>query len=359
MKLKPNADLDHESAKDWYENYGWHITTEKEGDVTLDAVEYEWLDGTDDEVCAKLLETYDLTDSEAAAIVFMARKVREAAETVADLLDEAVAAYQRGDMDAVVEALDEAARVESEHGDSPATDDLRSQLLDDAVPTFDALIGCWNGACYKTCERIRLDADNLEDAIAEVQAMIFDDDKDYDIEVTIEDENGNCVHTEHFEHSVAKSQQEDMDETWEDEGEFSTDHLGVKDGQWYVWSSNGGSRGAYDRMDGSGRWIERYDEPIKIEPSEALEWLVKNAGMDTDEALDAMSDADSEHTKADLVRDIGRCLWRGDQGVGVYRVRENLYTVDSSDVNLVDDDEAVEFVADHDEDAVEGFKESL
>lgn len=43
----------------------------------------------------------------------------------------------------------------------------------------------------------------------------------------------------------------------------------------------------------------------------------------------------------------------------MYRVRKNLYTVDISDVNLVDDDEAVEFVADHDEDAVEEFKESL
>ena len=126
-----------------------------------------------------------------------------------------------------------------------------------------------------------------------------------------------------------------------------------------MWSSNGGSRGAHDRMDGSGRWIERYDEPTKIEPSEALEWLVKNAGMDTDEALDAMGDADSENTKAHLVKNIGKCLWQEDQWVGVYRVRKNLYTVDISDVNLVDDDEAVEFVADHDEDAVEEFKESL
>jgi hypothetical protein len=360
MKLKHNADLTHEDARGWYNSYGWHITTANEGDVTIDAVEYDWLDGTDAEVIARLRETYDaLTDDEAESIVAKAREVREAGETIEGLLDEAVEAYQSGDMDAVVEALDEAARVESEHGDSPATNDLRSQLLDDAAPTFDALVGCWNGACYATCERITLDADNLEDAIAEVQAMIFDDDEDYDIQVTIEDEDGNCVHTEHFENSVAKNQQEDMDETWEDEGEFSTNHLGVKDGQWYAWRSNGGSRGAFDRMDGSGRWIERYDEPTKIEPSEALEWLVKNAGMDTDEALDAMGDADSEHTKDDLVKDIGKCLWQEDQWVGVYRVRKNLYTVDGSDVNLVDDDEAVEFVADHDEDAVEEFKESL
>lgn len=228
---------------------------------------------------------------------------------------------------------------------------------EDAAPTFDALVGYWNGACYETCYRARLNAETLKGAIQEVQAMTFDDDEDYDIQVTIEDE-GNRVHTEHFEHSVAKSQQEEMDETWEDEGEFSTDHCGVKNGQWYTWRSNGGSRGAHDRMDGSGRWIERYDEPTKIEPSEALDWLVNNASMDIDDALDAMEDADSEHTKADLVRDIGECLWQEDH-CGVYRVRKNLYTVDISDASLVEPDEAVEFVADHDEDAVEEFEKLL
>jgi hypothetical protein len=131
MRLKHNADLTHEDAKNWYENYGWHISTEKEGDVTLDAVEYEWLDGTDNEVISKLLKIYDLTDHEAAVIAFMARKVREAAETVVGLLDEAVEAYQRGDLAAVLEVLDKAARVEWEHGDCPATRALRSQLLDD------------------------------------------------------------------------------------------------------------------------------------------------------------------------------------------------------------------------------------
>jgi len=134
MRLKHNADLTHESAKDWYDNYGWYISTEKEGDVDLDAVEYEWLDGTDEEVISKLLETYDLTDREAAAIAFMARKVREAAEAVAGLLDEAVAAYQRGDLARVLEVLDKAERVEWEHGDCPATRALRSQLLDDTEP---------------------------------------------------------------------------------------------------------------------------------------------------------------------------------------------------------------------------------
>lgn len=230
---------------------------------------------------------------------------------------------------------------------------------DDAAPTFDALIGQWNGACYETFERVTLEAETLEEAIAEVQEMSFDNSEDYDIRVQVEDEDGHCVHEEYFENSVAKNQQEEMDETWEDEGEWSTDHCGVKNGQWYRWATNGGSRGAHDRTDGSGRWIERYDEPTPIKPTEALDWLVKHAGMDIDDALDAMVDADSEHTKADLVKDIGECLWQEDQWVGVYRVRKNLYTVDISDVSLVENDEAVEFVADHDEDAVEEFEKLL
>jgi predicted Zn-dependent protease len=133
MKLTHNADLTHEDARGWYDSYGWYITTENEGDVTIDAVEYDWLDGTDTKAVAKLRETYDaLTDDEAESIVAKARKVRETGETVEGLLDEAVEAYQRGDVDAAVKALDEVARVESEHGDSPAANSLRSQLLDDS-----------------------------------------------------------------------------------------------------------------------------------------------------------------------------------------------------------------------------------
>lgn len=130
MKLTHNADMTHEDAREWFGVYGWHLTTEHEGDVTIDAVDYDWLDGTDAEVIAKLREAYDdLTDDEAETIVAKAREVREAGETVEGSLAEAVAAYQRGDIDAVIEALDAAAVVESEHGDSPATDSLRRQLI--------------------------------------------------------------------------------------------------------------------------------------------------------------------------------------------------------------------------------------
>lgn len=360
FKLIADADLSHEDAREWYGAYGWHISTENEGDVDLGAVEFDWLDGTDEEAIAKLRETYDgLTDDEAEAMIARARMVREAGEAVEELLSEAVEAYQSGDVNEVIRLLDEAARVEREHGDSPAANSLRSELIEECEPeSYDALIGSWNGACYETCERVTLDAETLEDAIAEVQAMTFGD-EDYDIEVTIEDQDGNTVHTESFQHSVAQSQQEDMDETWEDKGEFTTDHLGVKDDKWFVWESNGGTRGAHDRMDGSGRWIESYEEPQEVSLKNAHEWLVKNAGMDTDEALDTMEEHDSENTKADIVREIGECLWSEDKFIGVYRVRKTLYTMDFSEVCEVTDEEATDFVADHDEDAVEKFEERL
>lgn len=213
---------------------------------------------------------------------------------------------------------------------------------------YEALIGYWNGACYETCERVSLDAEELDDAIEEVQNMYFGD-EDYDIQVVIEDEDGDEVHTEYFENSVAQNEQNDMDETWEDEGEFSTDHLGVKDGKWFVWSSNGGSGGAYDRMDGSGRWIEIYEKPEEIGFFKALSWLVENANFDEDEALDEMENADNEHTKCDFVKEIGDCLWKEDDYIGLYRVKNNLYTVDITECQLVDEDEAADFIAKYDE----------
>jgi hypothetical protein len=65
LRLAEDADLDHENARDWYDSYGWHLTTENEGDLTLDVVEYHWLNEPDQEVVNHIRETYyDLTDEE-------------------------------------------------------------------------------------------------------------------------------------------------------------------------------------------------------------------------------------------------------------------------------------------------------
>jgi len=130
--LAVNADLSHEDARDWYSSYGWHLDTEECGSVTHDVVEYDWLDQDDDAVVALLLEAMDdLTQDEAESIVAAAREIREAAEEVEAALEAAVEAYEDDDLDGVIAALDEARRIEIEHGDAPAANALRSQLLEE------------------------------------------------------------------------------------------------------------------------------------------------------------------------------------------------------------------------------------
>lgn len=162
--------------------------------------------------------------------------------------------------------------------------------------SYDALVGHWNGACYETCERVSLDADDLDDAIAEVEAMTWDEDEDYDIRVEIVDEDGDVAATVDFRHSVARDKQRRMDHAWSDKGEYATKHLGVLDGRWYTWSSNGGSRGAHDRTHGSGRWIERHEAPAEIADDEAIDWLVDRADMGHKEAEEEVQQW-SERTK--------------------------------------------------------------
>lgn len=134
--LNDGADTEHQEARDWYESYGWHLTTESAGDVTLQAVEYDWLDSSDDaDVIARLLESDEsLTADEAAEIVSRAREVRQAAESICSLLDDAVAAYEAVDGPAVVRCLKDAADAEWEHGDAPATQALSDALLTADLP---------------------------------------------------------------------------------------------------------------------------------------------------------------------------------------------------------------------------------
>jgi hypothetical protein len=129
--LIDDADTSYEDAHDWYNAYGWHWSTEHHGDVSLQAVEYDWLDDDDDDaVIAKLMVEYpDLLEDEAASIVEKARDIRDTGIQIESLLSDAVEAYERGDEDAVIYALDRANEIENEHGDAPASLSLRHQLL--------------------------------------------------------------------------------------------------------------------------------------------------------------------------------------------------------------------------------------
>lgn len=128
--LVTDADTSHEDSRGWYDSYGWHFTTENAGDVCLQAVEYDWLDGSDAAAVRKLRAAdSDITSDEAEAIVERAREIREAAESICGLLDEAVEAYESGDLDRCRRALLAAYSEESDHGDAPAAQSLAGELL--------------------------------------------------------------------------------------------------------------------------------------------------------------------------------------------------------------------------------------
>jgi hypothetical protein len=160
-----------------------------------------------------------------------------------------------------------------------------------------AIWGSWNGACYETYDHTDLAATDEDAAIEELAAILdkIDWDDDADVEVTIVDEDGEEVYTEYVEYSVAQERQKELlksTQKWDCEHEYSTYHLvHAKDG-WYAWTTNGGSLGAYDRMRGDGRWVERYEMPRRVDPDEAKRWLIKHVGMDTDEAAAAVRDED-------------------------------------------------------------------
>jgi hypothetical protein len=134
MKLRQNADLTHEDTVDWYGGYARHIATKHDDCFPVQAIEYEWLNSPDEEVVAKLKEGYNnLTDDDIEAILSTAREVRAGGDIIEEHLKEAVAAYQRCDLDGVIKALEEAKGMEAfchrYGGDSNAADSLRSQLL--------------------------------------------------------------------------------------------------------------------------------------------------------------------------------------------------------------------------------------
>ena len=132
MKLTKNANLTHETAQEWYESYGWYMFTKNEWEVELQEVEFEWLeDGEDVAVQNLMVAKPGLLQEEAEGIVAKAAEVREAAEEVESWLVEAVTAYRNNDLQGTIDALSRARLLEILHGDAPASNSLRSELLED------------------------------------------------------------------------------------------------------------------------------------------------------------------------------------------------------------------------------------
>lgn len=133
--LEGAEDCQVTDARDWYGSYGWDLRTENAGCVELQVIEYDWLDNAyDDEVAAKLREIDpEITEDEAIDVVEMARDIRESAEAVESLLDEAMEAYRDRDLRACLKALEECETIEERHGGSDVTNALRDRLIDREV----------------------------------------------------------------------------------------------------------------------------------------------------------------------------------------------------------------------------------
>ena len=122
-----------------YSCYGAYITagrdTEHEHDVTVQAVDYEWLDDPDDEAVADRVqgEVRHISREEAIDLVELAREIRVSMDEISERMDAAVTSYDEGDLEACVEALDEARIMECDHGDDPSTSCLASQLIEEVV----------------------------------------------------------------------------------------------------------------------------------------------------------------------------------------------------------------------------------
>lgn len=134
MKLRKNANTDHEAPDDWYNAYGAYVSTAAAGDVCIHDIDPALLDvymEDQDLIAAHPNLPGRLTDAECMELVAKARSVWDEATNISYLRTRAVDAYRRGDQQAVEDWLDEAAREERAHGDDIATRDLRSQLLVD------------------------------------------------------------------------------------------------------------------------------------------------------------------------------------------------------------------------------------
>lgn len=172
LGLAESASTSHETAEEWYDAFGWHLSTERAGDVTLQVVGYADLaTQTDDEIVAQLLaDDEDLTRDEAESIVAKAREVAESADEVEAALAAAVGAYRAGDRSGTIDAIVEASRIESRNGgDDPAAQALAEQLLAPAYVVMVYPDGCAASyvGTYYTLDKAREAMDSATGATPE------------------------------------------------------------------------------------------------------------------------------------------------------------------------------------------------
>lgn len=142
LQFRKNADTRYDDAENMFSCYGAHERQyDKDGrhvrDWEIQVVDAEWLrSDKDEEELVELLLSEDgpLSDRDLAeALAAKAKSVWDDMVAIEELLAEAVAAYERGDLAACLEALSSAGHAESDHGDDPSTSDLADRLLEPRV----------------------------------------------------------------------------------------------------------------------------------------------------------------------------------------------------------------------------------
>jgi hypothetical protein len=142
IRLREDADTRYDDAEEMYSCYGAHITgwVSDPDDlssatvecVAVQAVPTDWLrDGLrGDALTDRILSECVVTGRDnAVALADLAERVWEAMVEIEDAFGRAVAAYDAGDLDGCVDALQEAQHLETEHGHDPSTSDLADRLL--------------------------------------------------------------------------------------------------------------------------------------------------------------------------------------------------------------------------------------
>lgn len=132
MKLRIDANTNHETPEDWYGAYGDYAPTVAAGDVDIQKISPTWMLAYADDrdlIAAHPNLRKHLTDAECEELVARARLAWDAACDMHCYREMAVYAYRRHDLDAVEDALETASHAERQYGDDPATRTLSEQLL--------------------------------------------------------------------------------------------------------------------------------------------------------------------------------------------------------------------------------------
>jgi hypothetical protein len=113
------------SDYDWYMDYGAHVSTNRCGDITIQAVDPRRIECREDQEDYEdlLLSEYpDMTRDEASQLIDLAMSVWDETITIHGLLADALAAYRDGDLDLSAQFIRDARAAESKHGDTPSSD---------------------------------------------------------------------------------------------------------------------------------------------------------------------------------------------------------------------------------------------